>query len=144
VAVGEAGAIVYCNYDNDDDAACPSWTAASSVPSTATLNDVVAGESKYVAVGNDGLILISFDGSRWAVRLNTGSTAQAQTCRFQDLRRPHHLVLTSRSAQCHRWVSNGRLWWRPERCGKSNIIDAVRWVLGESRPSELRGERCRT
>lgn len=47
VAVGEAGTIVYCNYDNDDDAACPNWTAASSVPSTATLNDVVAGESKY-------------------------------------------------------------------------------------------------
>lgn len=66
VAVGEAGAIVYCNYDNDDDAACPSWTAASSVPSTATLNDVVAGESKYVAVGNDGLILTSSDGNSWA------------------------------------------------------------------------------
>jgi len=74
VAVGDAGTILRCNYDNDEDAACTSWEKAPS-PVSGKLNDVVAGEALYVAVGDDGVILSSYDGfSGWTQR-TSGTSA---------------------------------------------------------------------
>ena len=28
----------------------------------------------------------------------------------------------------------------PNGCGKSNLLDAIRWVMGDNRPSSMRGE----
>ena len=31
----------------------------------------------------------------------------------------------------------------PNGCGKSNLLEALRWVMGENRPTAMRGARCR-
>jgi photosystem II stability/assembly factor-like uncharacterized protein len=74
VVVGDAGTILRCNYETDDDAACSSWSAASSVPVSSKLNDVASGEALYVAVGEGGVILSSSDGNTWTQR--TSGTTQ--------------------------------------------------------------------
>ncbi len=66
VAVGATGAIIVSQNGVD-------WVAASSVPSTANLNDVAWTGRSYVAVGVGGTIMSSDDGDNW-VRRGSGTT----------------------------------------------------------------------
>jgi len=76
-------------------------------------------------MGNGSSLLFVCRLSRFSVRLNS-----IKLSGFKSFAEPTHFQLPGQLVGVV----------GPNGCGKSNIMDAVRWVLGESKASELRGE----
>jgi hypothetical protein len=108
VAVGVNGTIVSSNLAN-----LPTLTARTS-GTTQTLNDVAYGlvngtTPTWVAVGNNGTILRSTDGTTWAAASNTGglSTNKANCVTFANNR---FVVGNSGNIATLRYSSDGNTW----------------------------------
>jgi hypothetical protein len=76
VAAGAGGALFAATVSNADGSF--SWAAAKSVPTSANLNAVIYNNGRFLALGDNGTILLSTDGTTWAAQTSgTGNDLYA-------------------------------------------------------------------